>query len=282
MYPISSNSFINNPYTNNPYNQPQQYYWQGVYQPYGQSGYYEQPAQDNTDAAKTATMAGILQLIAMGLQKASGWFSTKLAAGKEFTSAANVHHVADEMVRKNNLNVHVGYINDVNKYAYAQHYNLGNQLEEVARGQNAFFTDKLKLAVAPERKPSLILHELGHAINAKNVFTRFLQNTRRYAPYAPTALLIANGLFSDKNDGKKSFIERNAGVLGFAAFLPTIIEEGLASSRGIKAAKKVLNNPSGLNILKKNYLLALSTYILAGIGLGVASKQTILEDSIRT
>ena len=278
MYPISTNNFINNPYTAN--YDSRQHSTGSFGQPYG---YYEQQPSQNSDAAgKTLAMAGLLQVIALGLNRASQWFSNKLAAGKEFTTAENVHKVAGEMVRKNNLDVHVGYINDINKYAYADKYNLGGQLEEVARGKNAFFADKLKLAVAPEHKPSLILHELGHAINAKNAFTKILQNTRRYAPFAPTALLIANGIFSNKNDGKKSFIERNAGILGFAAFLPTIAEEGLASFRGIKAAKNVLKNPAGLNILKRNYLLALSTYILAGIGLGVASKQAVLEDSIHT
>ena len=68
-------------------------------------------------------------------------------------------------------------------------------------------------------------------------------------------------------------------MLGFAAFLPTIIEEGIASLRGIKAAKKVLNNPKNLNILKKNYAFALATYILSGVALGVASKQTILAEA---
>lgn len=281
MFPISSNNFVNNPYTVD-YNQ--QKYWLNTHnQPaYNTAyGYYEQPSVNNADtAAKTVVMAGVLEAVSLGLKKASNWFSNKLAAGKEFTSAENVHRVADEMVRKNNLDVHVGYINDSNKYAYSKYYNLGNQLEEVARGKNAFFTDELKLAVAPSNKPSLILHELGHAINSKNVITKFLQNTRRYAHNAPAALLFANALLSDKNDGKKSFIERNAGILGFAAFLPTIIEEGLASFRGVKAAKKVLNNPAGLNILKKNYLLALSTYIIAGLGLGVAAKYTMLENSV--
>ena len=277
MYPISYNNYSNY----GQYYSPQQQYWadNNVYV----RPYYEQQREEQSDnVAKTAGLAGLLQVIALGLNKASQWFATKLAAGKEFTSAANVHHVANEMVRQNNLNVNIGYINDANKFSYAQCYNLGNELEAVAKGQNAFFADKIKLAVAPEHKPSLILHELGHAINAKSKFTKLLQNSRRYAPFAPTAILVANGLFSNKNDGKKSFIERNAGLLGFAAFLPTIIEEGLASFRGVKAAKKVLNNPAGLNILKKNYLLALSTYILAGIGLGVASKQAVLEDSLRT
>ena len=277
MYPISSNNFINNPYISNSYEQP--HYWQGSY---SQPCYYERQPEQANDVTKTVAMAGLLQVIALGLNKASQWFSNKLAAGKEFTTANNVRRVADDMVRKNNLDVHIGYINDANKYAYAQRYNLGGHIEEVARGKNAFFVDKLKLAVAPERKPSLILHELGHAINAKKPFTKSLQFIKHHTYFVPTALLLANGLFSNKNDGKKSFIERNAGILGFAAFLPTIAEEAIASLRGVKAAKKVLNNPASLNILKKNYLLALSTYILGGIGLGVASKMAVLEDSIHT
>ena len=246
-----------------------------------QNSYYEQPKESDStseQAAKTIGLAGLLQLFSVALQKGSSILSSKLAAGKEFTTPENVQRVADDMVSKNRLNVHIGYIDELNKAEYASRYGLGKSLDPVAKGQNAFFADKLKLAVAPKSKPSLILHELGHAINAKGKFTKLLQNSRRYAGYAPMALLFANGILSNKNDGKKTFIERNAGILGFCAFLPTIIEEGLASFRGVKAAKKVLNNPAGLKILKKNYALALGTYILAGIGLGVASKQTVLLD----
>lgn len=232
---------------------------------------------NNVDATKTLGLAALLQLISSGLEKGSNFLSNKLASGKEFTTAENVVNVARNMVNKNNLDVTVGFVDDMNKAAFASRYNLGKEIEAVAKGQNAFFADRLKLAVAPKSKPSLILHELGHAINAKKGFTKLLQGTRRYTRYVPMALLLANGLVpNNKQDGKKNFIERNAGILGFCAFLPTIIEEAIASGRGIKAAKKVLNNPSSLNILRKNYALALGTYILAGIGLGVASKQSFL------
>ena len=97
------------------------------------------------------------------------------------------------------------------------------------------------------------------------------------------ALLLASKVIGKPQDGDKNFIERNAGVLGFAAFLPTIIEEGAASLKGINAVKHVPRNlfegALNTNILKRNYLCALATYILAGVGLGVASKQTIIENS---
>lgn len=278
MLPVSS---YNN-YSPNSYNSfPQQHYWQGVpnagYYPYGN---YQEP-QPSDNPAKTLTLAGLLQAMALGLNKVSQLLSNRLAAGEEFTTPDNVRKVADSMVKKNGLDITVGYVNPANKNAYSAAYGMASEFEAVANGRNAFHCEPLKLAVAPSKKPSLILHELGHAINAKGTFTKLLQQSRRYAPFAPTALLLANGLFKDKNNGQKTFIERNAGVLGFAAFLPTIIEEGLASFRGIKAAKQVLKNPPKLNILKKNYAIALCTYIVAGLGLGIASKQAVLEDSVR-
>ena len=232
---------------------------------------------------KTVGMAALLQAIAVGLQKGSQWFARKLEAGKEFTSSDNVKLIAENMVREHNLSgVTVDYINDVNKSKYA-HSALAGEIEVVAKGKNAFYADSFKLAVAPETKPSLILHELGHASNSKNIFLNLLQKSRKYAVSAPMALLVASKLLGKNKDGSPNFIERNAGILGFAAFLPTIIEEGMASIKGIQAVKKVpknlLSGKINTNILKRNYLLALGTYILAGMGLGIAAKQTILENT---
>ena len=242
----------------------------------------QQCQSDDSFDEKTVGMAALLQSIAMGLQKGSQWLARKLEAGKEFTSAENVKAIARKMVVDNNLSdVTVDYINEVNKHNYTGP--LASEIDIVARGKNAFYADQFKLAVAPASKPSLILHELGHASNSKNMFLKLLQKSRRYAVSAPMILLVASKLFGDNKDGKPNFIERNAGILGFIAFLPTIIEEGMASLKGIVAAKKLskkfTNEVFNLGILKRNYLLALGTYVLAGIGLGVASKQTILENS---
>lgn len=232
---------------------------------------------------KTVGMAALLQSIALFIQKGSQWFARQLEAGKEFTSADNVKLIAENMVNDHKLRrVTVDYISDLNKGKYAGS-ELANEIEVVAKGKNAFYSDVHKLAVAPASKPSLILHELGHASNSKKFFTQLLQQSRKYAVYAPMILLFASRLLGRKQEDKPNFIERNAGILGFTAFLPTIIEEAMASIKGIKAVKAVpknlLKGAVNTNILKRNYFLALCTYILGGVGLGIASKQTILENS---
>ena len=237
---------------------------------------------NNSDIAKTTISAGILQLFALGLHKISEFCSTKLMQGKEFTTEQNVKNVAERMVKDNKLKVDVGFIDNNNITKYTQKYGqeLGRELDVVAAGKNAFYADKFKLAVAPKSKPSLILHELGHAINAhKGKFLKLLQKSRMIASAAPTALLMLDGAFR-REDNKPNFIERNAGILGFLSFLPTIAEEGIASIRGVKAAKNVLGKTVNLKALKRNYFFAWCTYLLAGIGLGIAAKQTFLQNRL--
>lgn len=252
----------------------------GYYGNYPDSRQYYMPLQkeevQEPNTAKTLVTAGLLQAFAMFLQKASQWCGNKLMQGKEFTTAANIHKTAQNMVKDNKLNVTVDFIDSKNINNYGE--GLREALKPVARGENAFYTDQLKLAVAPKSKPSLILHELGHAINAhKGKFLRFLQKSRGYAAAVPTALLLLNGLFR-RDDNKPNFVEKNAGIIGFAAFLPTIAEEGLASIRGVKAARQTLGKSVNLAPLKRNYFFAWLTYVIAGIGLGVAAKQSMLEN----
>lgn len=56
--------------------------------------------------------------------------------------------------------------------------------------------------------------------------------------FAPMAIAYLNRASGERSDGKKNFWERNAGTIGFSAFLPTIIEEAAASIRGINAAEE--------------------------------------------
>lgn len=103
---------------------------------------------------------------------------------------------------------------------------------------------------------------------------RFLQKSRGYVSAVPATLLMLKGLCGNKDD-KPNFIERNAGKIGFLAFLPTIVEEGIASLRGLKYAKQL----KGVNLsaLKRNYFFAWMTYVIAGLGLAVGAKQALLE-----
>jgi len=244
-----------------------------------------QYAEENN--SQTIAKAGILQLCAIFLTKASEWCGNKLMQGKEFTTSENVKKIAGTMLTDNNLNkkVNVEFIDNKNISSIANTIktnsgiDITKELLTVARGENAFYMDSIKVAVAPKSKPSLILHELGHAITAhKGKFMRFLQKSRMYAPTIPTALIFINKMLP-RRQGEETFIEKHAGKIGFCAFLPTIIEEGLASLRGIKAANKVKKSIAmNLKPLKRNYAFAWLTYVIAGLGLGIAAKQSILEN----
>lgn len=260
-------------YTNPSYNN-----YQPPYSPQNQ-GYGEETELEKNPAG-SLTMLGVLQLVSSGLQRISQICAHKLSAGKEFADGATIKQMAEDMKNKNALNVAIEYITPQNMQRIGSQYGVTNMLEEVARGQNAFYMDIKKLAVAPEAKPSLILHELGHAVNATKPLTKLLQNSRMIAPYAPTAILLASQLAPNKKDGKPGFFKKYGGLLGFTAFLPTIIEEAMASGRGIKTAKNALGRTPALNILKKNYAFALATYVISGILLGVSTKIAIKEKEL--
>ena len=161
--------------------------------------------KDDLNEVKAVASAGILQGAAIILQKISQWCGTKLMQGKEFTNEVNVKKIASKMLNDNNLSdkINIEYVDKTNAEQIAAKYrnkgfNILNELGPVAKGENAFYADSLKLAVAPKNKPSLILHELGHAINAhKGKFLKFLQTTRgKLTALAPALVLLNN--FSQK------------------------------------------------------------------------------------
>ena len=255
------------------------------YSSFGNYNYSQHHKKHNDEQQVAAISAAGLGAASIGIQYASKFLADKLMQGDEFTTPENIHKVADEMLTSNGLKgkVDVGYIdpNNVDKFVRQHGEGWAGNFHTVAEGKNAFYADNLKLAVAPTSKPSLILHELGHAINAnKDGLMKVLQKTRGISMYAPTALLFLAPLFQKKDENnKKNFIKDNAGLLGFAAFLPTIIEEGMASLRGIKAAGKKLGSAVDLKHLKRNYALAWGTYVLAGVGLGIAAKQSVIQQN---
>lgn len=242
---------------------------------------YAQPPQDEFSTATTAVgAAGLLRLAQFGLEKLSGICASKLMAGEEFASRADVEKVASAMKNKKGLSAEIHYLDGSNVGALKQRFpQLANSLDVVARGGNAFYTDKGNFACAPKSKPSLILHELGHATNfEKSTVMKGLQKLRVVGAFAPMAIAYLNRASGERSDGTKNFWERNAGKIGFCAFLPTIIEEAAASIRGINAAKKTLDARANLGALKKNYALAWMTYVLAGIGTGIAAKLAITKE----
>lgn len=267
---------------------PNQYYTR----PYNREYYTVHNSQTGDNSGfKTVASAAILQGAALLLKKASSFFSAKLMQGKEFTNEKNVNIIADKMLNDNNLKqkISVEFVTEMNKDHIANRYGkigqkLSGELSSVAGGENAFYSDAIKLAVAPKSKPSLILHELGHAINAHSgKLLKFLQESRGKLTAIPSVLLLFNQLTPKEENNKKTFIERNAGKIGFLAFLPTIIEEGIASLRAISASKKVnkaINASMDIKALKKNYAFAWMTYLISGILFGIGTKLTIMENQI--
>lgn len=240
-----------------------------------------QPQRDEFSTTTTAVgAAGLLRLAQYGLEKLSGVCSAALMAGKEFASREDVEKVANAMKKNKGLSADIYYLDHSNKSVLKQHFpRLANSIDVVADGRNAFYTDKGNFACAPKSKPSLILHELGHATNfEKSKIMKGLQKLRVVGMFAPMAVAYLNRASGERSDGRKNFWERNAGTIGFCAFLPTIIEEAAASIRGIKATKETLGAKANLKALKKNYFLAWMTYLLAGIGTGIAAKLMITKD----
>ena len=237
----------------------------------------QQRRQEDNQTNPLLTIGGLL-LASKGIDILSNHASKALIRGKEYTTSDNVAKVTKNMLKNNNLGVDVFFVNPENIERVSNQARISvKDLKEVAAGKNAFYADEIKVAVAPSAKPSLIQHELGHAINAKNPILRLLQNSRNYVAAIPTALIALNFLLKKTNKSNdETFIEKNAGVLGFLAYAPTIAEEGLASLRGIRAAQKTLTGKGvKFGALKKNYFFAWLTYLLAGVGLGIASKISV-------
>ena len=251
--------------------------------------YYTEPKQESIipEDAKPLITFGILQTLTVLLQKASKWCGDKLMQGKEITSPENIEKAADHMLSSNNLKdkINVEYITKKNAQQVAMKYGQNNTeffkiLTPVANGENAFYADGLKLAVAPKSKPSLILHELGHAVNAnKGKFLKILQKSKSKIANLTPALLLLNSIIP-KEKGKKTFLEKYAGLIGFGAFLPTIIEEGIASVRGVNAAKKIqqtVDKTIKLKPLKRNYFFAWMTYLIAGLVFGTGVHLNMMD-----
>lgn len=231
-------------------------------------------------ATNAIGIAGLLKLAHWGISQLSNVCANALMRGKEFTTADKVKDIATQMKKDNGLRANIHYIDNTNKSILQNNFpQLAKELDVVANGQNAFYTNQGNFVVAPKSKPSLILHELGHATNfEKSSIMRNLQKLRIAGAYAPMVVAFLNRSTGESGDGKKNFIERNAGIIGFSAMLPTIIEEGAASIRGINAAKKALGTNANLGALKKNYFLAWLTYLLAGVGVGIATKLAVTQD----
>lgn len=155
---------------------------------------------------------------------------------------------------------------------------------DIGRGFNACFVPLTKEIRLNENLASISgFHELGHAMNnMKPGIGKFLQKLRGPG-YALAGLMGTVALFSrskpkDADRNPLDFVQDNCGKIAFAAMLPTVIEESMASYKGIRAAKKAGLSKPLVNNLKKFYGKALLSYagyaVIAGVATYAASKIT--------
>lgn len=201
----------------------------------------------------------------------------------------DVNKVLDNMLKENKvdeskLKVEFTPIDSEESKKLLKEYGGGVYLRDTTDGTNIIRT-------ATERA-SLSLHETGHVINQTcttlgKLWAKFIHKTvtikslpKAYKTPLGVSSIIAGALFGigyfsylgkNKDQNSKTnhfsltkFINENIGKLTLLVFSPLLMDEAMASYRALKAAKKVA--PNMLKPLRKNLLLAFSTYVLTAAG----------------
>jgi hypothetical protein len=164
-----------------------------------------------------------------------------------------------------------------------------NPIIGTAKGKNAFFTDKEifgiiggnKIGINKQKLPTAAFHEIGHAINYnKSGFWKTMQKLRTPGILIATTLGIfaavtkkskpKEGEELSKDKQIKEKIRNNSGKLAFLAMTPMLAEEAMASIRGCKEAKKILD-PSLYKKVAKTNKVAYISYISTALGVGLAA-----------
>lgn len=117
-----------------------------------------------------------------------------------------------------------------------------------------------------------VFHEIGHLLDP--VMNIKAAKIKRPLPFFIIGALLTPKLNTGENNEKKfnrflNFLRNCTPLLAFAAWLPVVATETLASEKGIKLAKPFLDEKN-TNIIKKAYKYAGSTYVMAALGTATA------------
>ncbi len=204
----------------------------------------------------------------------------KKGVGILYANKNNSKEVSD--IIRNNFN------KSILKYIKTQNSiekNVARECTAIINGKSAYYIDTAKKILLPENNLQLaFFHEAGHALNATTgTATKVLQKSRMLGLLVIPISIIA--LFKNKKEeGEKpkgfldkatDFVKNNAGKLTFAAFTPKILEEGIATLKGNKMAKSVLDADLSRKVAKSN-AYAFATYAtffaLNSFGIFLATK----------
>lgn len=159
--------------------------------------------------------------------------------------------------------------------------------------ETAYYIKPNSVVLSKNRLFTAGFHEVGHAMNYNlSTVGKFLQKCRPISILAPVVLGIygaiskkskPNGENQELTSAQKTnnFIRDNAGKLTFAAALPMLIEEAMATVKGQKYANKVLKPDLAKKVLKGNAVAYCSYLAVALLGsLGVATAVKIKDNAM--
>lgn len=255
----------------------------------------------NSTKAYFASLLPQLVTVPVGIAVGKGMQSQSASLSLEQKNA--IVQAADKVLDITNLRSKGVKINDLRapvNSASNVFIDLLNPVIATENGRNAFFGGVKGLnglfgrifanevVCNMDKLPTAVFHELGHAFNANNSkFWKCMQGIRVPAIAASMGLtLFAAFTKSEKADNNpnseltnaqkaKNFVRNNAGPLAFAAMVPVLLEEGMATIRGNAWAKDLLSPDIAKNVCKGNkiaYLSYLTTALALGAGAFVAGK----------
>ena len=148
-------------------------------------------------------------------------------------------------------------------------------------GKNAaVLLETNKMVLNSEKIGYAGFHEIGHALNKNfSKVGKALQKMRVPMQFVPGVLLMTALLTNKRTDENKpqtfwqkttQFIKNNVGKLTALTCVPTIIEELMASHKGMKLAKGMLDKNQLKQVAKTNAFGAMS-YIGAAVAIGITA-----------
>ena len=142
--------------------------------------------------------------------------------------------------------------------------------------EKSVFIKKNSILVPKYKNQGAVFHEIGHLLNANySKLGKFLQKHKAFSMISPL-IFATYAAFTKKSTPKdenenlniiqktNNFVRNNAGKLTFLTFLPTLIEEGMASIKGQQHAKKLLK-PEVFKKICKGNLWAYGTYLASAV-----------------
>jgi hypothetical protein len=251
----------------------------------------------------SAAIAGVLTANFMqgtSLKAVQEGLTKRLFTLKDTMPVDKAKTLAESMVKKYGLNKPaLNFSYDIYKVIPNlpfQELSDKQQLHKILRaacvsGKDSLSGKNMLYAFAPAEKASYILHELGHASHYKNKLIRnFMLAGKTVVPRVFGIALILGMVHNTSQDtGQRKginkvtgFIHDNIGKLAFLSMTPVLADELMASTKAIShAAKSKLLTPTELKAFKGRLGLAFSTYLLATVGLIIASKTGIyLKDKL--